>query len=35
MNQDSVAGMVLCAMGFAMLLISPITWWNMAEKWKT
>ena len=27
--------MILCAMGLAMLLISPNTWWRVAEKWKT
>ena len=27
--------MILCAMGLAMLLISPNAWWKVAEKWKT
>jgi len=35
MNQEAIAGMVLCAMGLAMLLISPNAWWKAAEKWKT
>ena len=35
MKQEAIAGMILCAMGFAMLLISPNAWWTVAEKWKT
>ena len=35
MNQEAAAGMILCAMGLAMLLISPNAWWKAAEKWKT
>ncbi len=35
MKQEVIAGMVLCAMGLAMLLISPNAWWKVAEKWKT
>ena len=35
MKQEAIAGMILCAMGLAMLLISPNVWWKVAEKWKT
>ena len=35
MKQEVIAGMILCAMGLAMLLISPNVWWKVAEKWKT
>ena len=35
MKQEAIAGMILCAMGLAMLLISPNAWWTVAEKWKT
>lgn len=35
MDQETIAGMILCAMGLAMLLISPNAWWKAAEKWKT
>ena len=35
MKQEVFAGIVLCAMGLAMLLISPNAWWRVAEKWKT
>ena len=35
MKQEVIAGMILCAMGLAMLLISPNAWWKAAEKWKT
>ncbi len=35
MKQEVIAGMVLCAMGLTMLLISPNAWWRVAEKWKT
>ena len=34
MRQETIAGMILCLMGLAMLLISPDTWWKAAEKWK-
>ena len=35
MKQEVIAGIILCAMGLAMLLISPSAWWKAAEKWKT
>ena len=35
MKQEAIAGMILCAMGLGMLLISPNAWWKVAEKWKT
>ena len=35
MKQEGIAGIILCAMGLAMLLISPNAWWKAAEKWKT
>ena len=35
MKQEVIAGVILCAMGLAMLLISPNAWWKAAEKWKT
>ena len=35
MKQEVIAGMILSAMGLAMLLISPNAWWKVAEKWKT
>ncbi len=35
MKQEAIAGMILCAMGLAMLLISLNAWWTVAEKWKT
>ena len=35
MKQEGIAGMILCAMGLGMLLISPNAWWKVAEKWKT
>ena len=35
MNQEDVAGIILCVMGLALLLIPPNTWWRVAEKWKT
>ena len=35
MKQEVIAGIILCAMGLAMLLISPNAWWRVAEKWKT
>ena len=35
MKQEAIAGMILCAMGLAMLLVSPNVWWKVAEKWKT
>ena len=35
MNQEAVAGIILCVMGLALLLIPPNTWWRVAEKWKT
>ncbi len=35
MNQEVIAGMILCAMGLFMLLVSPVTWWKIAEKRKT
>ena len=35
MKQEVMAGTILCAMGLAMLLISPNAWWKAAEKWKT
>ena len=35
MKQEAIAGMILCAMGLAMLFISPNAWWTVAEKWKT
>ncbi len=35
MKQEVFAGMILCTMGLAMLLISPNAWWKVAEKWKT
>jgi len=35
MKQEAIAGMILCAMGLAMLLISPNAWWKVAEKCKT
>ncbi len=35
MKQEVIAGMVLCAMGLTMLLISPNAWWRVSEKWKT
>ena len=35
MKQEGIAGMILCAMGLGMLLISPNAWWKAAEKWKT
>lgn len=34
MNQEAVAGIILCVMGLALLLIPPNTWWRVAEKWK-
>ena len=35
MKQEAIAGMILCAVGLTMLLISPNAWWKVAEKWKT
>ena len=35
MKQEGIAGIILCAMGLVMLLISPNVWWKAAEKWKT
>lgn len=35
MKQEVIAGVILCIMGLAMLLISPDAWWKIAEKWKT
>ena len=35
MKQEAVAGMILCAMGLSLLLISPDIWWRATEKWKT
>lgn len=35
MKQEGIAGMVLCAMGLAMLLIPSNLWWRRTEKWKT
>ena len=35
MKQEGIAGIILCAMGLAMLLISPNAWRKAAEKWKT
>ena len=35
MRQERIAGIILCAMGSAMLLIPPNVWWRVAEKWKT
>ncbi len=35
MKQEAIAGMILCVMGLAMLVIPPNTWWKIAEKWKT
>ena len=35
MKQEGIAGIILCAMGLAMLIISPNAWWKAAEKWKT
>ena len=35
MKQEVIAGVILCAMGLAMLLFSPNAWWKAAEKWKT
>ena len=35
MKQEVMAGAVLCAMGLALLFISPNAWWKAAEKWKT
>ena len=31
MNQEAVAGIILCVMGLALLLIPPNTWWRVAE----
>ena len=35
MKQEVIAGIVLCAMGLAMLLLKSDAWWKAAEKWKT
>ena len=35
MKQEAVAGLILCAMGLSLLLISPDVWWRTTEKWKT
>ncbi len=35
MKQEVIAGIVLCAMGLAMLLLKTGAWWKAAEKWKT
>ena len=35
MKQEVMAGAVLCAMGLALLFVSPNAWFKAAEKWKT
>ena len=35
MNQEVIAGIVLCLFGLCLLLISPNKIWAVSEKWKT
>ena len=35
MKQEAVAGLILCAMGLSLLLISPDVWGRTTEKWTT
>ena len=35
MNQEIIAGIVLCVMGLGLIFTSPNSLWNITEKWKT
>ncbi len=35
MNQEILAGAVMCIMGLCMLFVQPTILWSITEKWKT
>lgn len=35
MKQEIIGGLVLCAMGLSLFLVSPVRLWTLTEKWKT
>ena len=35
MNQEIIAGIILCVIGFCLLFVSPNKIWSVTDKWKT
>ena len=35
MNQEIIAGIILCVIGLCLLFVSPNKIWSVTDKWKT